>query len=312
MTNRALVLVFLFLIALYFLLTKLLLGTPEPDFKSNLIAFNKNNITSFYLENDKGIQLSFKKELSNWIISDEQVSLLAKTQQIDSLLNQLDTIESTDILLSDKEDWPRYNIDKQPSIRFKFYEQENLIDDFYLGFRVNKADSLERIQPFFYFQGDDEVYLVQGPILGKKVMDINAYRDDHFWSFDQIGADTFVVHYQTPDSLFILTNNQAGMPADSLELVIKNLNEPNKALFLDDFDDLDTIDLPRYEIQFMGPDSISLGQIKMFVDSSARVPFIFRSSQNPSTYFGSDSTSAYSRAFQRLLINLNPNTTQEY
>lgn len=309
MTNKALVFVFLLLVLLYVIGTQYFLGESDVAFEGELVTLDHQKITTISLEDtNTGYLLTLKKENESWIISQDNVNLVAMPDRVLQLILKIDTIQSLDILISDKKDWPRLGVDKAKTTRIKAFEHTSLVADFFVGNLAQHKDTISKNLPFFHFYDDDEVYLIDESKLIREELKLNFYRDNHFWALSRLQQDTFMIQYLLPDTSFFiknepngwLINNSYQMDPDSMNTFLEGIRYIAGLDFVDDFDELDTIGIPRYELYFRRLDSAVLGRITMFAGYKGRWPFIFNSSQNTKHFLGSDSTGVYKRIFPAL------------
>lgn len=242
--------------------------------------------------------IELQRQEADWIASNGQVHLKALSAPVRSLLQNLLNITTIDISTTSESEWGSYGLAAEQATRVEVFKGTDNISDFYVSQPGSSAtkDSLSYIR----FQGETEVYAVRGLQTAPFYQTFAAFRPKtivHLPPDSKIDSFSYVL----ADSSYTIKNTKAGWQFNGLTLedpswisrFLANIQHLSSDAFADDFDDnrAGVIKLPSLHLHPSQAEAPVL--IEMYQDTLREKPYVFRSTQNPGTWFESDSAKLY-------------------
>ena len=124
--------------------------------------------------------------------------------------------------------------------------------------------------------------------------------------------DTTFIFRQNGENWLI--NEEDSLESDAVNQYLASLTNTQIETFIDDFDASSTTLSKHQSLILYISDNEKPVLIDVYQDTLRELPFIMRSTHNPSTWFGSDSLGAYRQLFWNLesllpMNNINEHTT---
>ena len=81
---------------------------PVPPFDTNIIQVDTTQITYIEISPQKGPSYGLHHTDGQWIVSNGTLSLPAPADRLSTILSQLDTIQTFELISNDPETWPTF------------------------------------------------------------------------------------------------------------------------------------------------------------------------------------------------------------
>lgn len=288
-------------------LFRLFTSKKETVFQANLIAVDTAKVSAVLVSNNPyhPSELSFFRENQAWIISTEQIPIKADPAQIQELLQKVRAVKTNKVIAKDRKSWKIYSVDNTQGIRVRLYAEKTLLEDFVVG----KSEVDPQTQtPISYlrFTGENEVYAVEGNIGAAFSQNFTNARSRLILQIAP-SLEITELEYQLPDTTWQFTQTPEGWKSgawrlDSLTMLryLQGLRQISGDRFADDFDEVQgskylyqilTIHVKEVEEPFV---------LTCYRDTTAQMPFVIHSSQNPEAFFASDSVGIYHNIFKNV------------
>ncbi len=308
MTNKTLLLIFLFFVGLYLIFSKVLSSRATSDFSTEVIKVDTAQITTIEISPQGGAAYAIHRTDRNWIVTNGNVNVRAASAQLKAVLDQVDTIRTIQLVSSQKEDWIEYGVGPAQGSRIKIYLADGSVEDFIIGKTAFDA-TLQRSIAYLRLTHQNEVYSVNGflPFQLEKHFDDFRSRELFFKAIQFFPPDRFL--YQNQDTQILVIRQEGSLwaavgnePLDSARIYhyLDWILKAKGRIFVDDFDELSAPRFFHQSIRFYFDDIQDSVSLTCYRDSTRALPFIIHSSQNPKAYFGSDSTGLYQGVFEGL------------
>ncbi|PHN05306.1 DUF4340 domain-containing protein [Flavilitoribacter nigricans] len=287
--------------------------TIQP-LQADLITIDTNRISQLRIHprdnSQKSIQL--QREEDYWIASNGQVHLRALPTPVASILGNLVKITTVDIAAKEENDWLKYGLGTGQGVRVEVYEGNELVEDFWVGNTVDDPSGADSLS-FIRIHEEQEVYAVRGLSTWPFRQTFIQFRPRKLLALSsETPVDSFA--FQLPDTLLSFQRsgqewrcNGAPIPDPSLvQRFLRDLRHIESTVFVDDYD----YNLPESNkfnsLVLYLPQTEQPVLVDAYLDTLRELPIILHSNQNPTTWFGSDSSGVYSRLFwpvDSLMIN---------
>jgi hypothetical protein len=302
MNNKTLLLIFLFFVLSYLVFSRFMNNRAVPPFDTMLIKVDTARISSIGISPQKGQAYTLHHTQGQWIVSNGQLSLPAQTDRLLIILNQLDTIQTFELMSNRAVDWEQYGVGKGQGTRITIYLEDGQKEDFLIG-KTDFDPVLQKSIAYLRLAGQNEVFAVNGFLPFQLERHFNDFRNNTLLDrlLNRLPAE---LEYRSLDTLlqfrFGPEASPSSPPLDSGALTdyLDRIGKAKGQLFADDFDELS---VERYfhqqiKLYFKGKkDSLLLS---CYRDSTRIKPFIIHSSDNPKSYFYSDSVGLYKIVFE--------------
>lgn len=301
MKKRTLIGLFIILATIYGL-TKLFSDKQHLSFSAKLIEIDTTKITSILLTpKSSNYDISLWRENNNWIASNGQINVKAQAEMVQSLLRNLTTIQTNQVVAKKPEQWGSYAVADKQGTHVRVYQGLHLLADFILGNPSSPSPTA-----YLRLSGEHEVYAVDYFLVKSFEQGFNAFRNHNLL---KMSTDTKITafDYQIQDSIlqFIKTpegwkNGLITLDSMQVENYLQGLKNISGATFADDFDEVQgskylykilTIKEKNIEEHFI---------ITCYRDTMRSPAFILQSNQNPDAFFVSDSMGIYNQLFNKV------------
>ncbi len=306
MTNKTLLLIFLFFVGIYLMVSKLISSRATPDFHTEIIKVDTAQITTIEITPQPGPSYAIHRTEQNWIVTNGNVNIKAASNQLKNVLEQVDTIRTIRLITDQKKDWDQHGVSPDQGNRIRIYLKDGQIEDFIIGRSDFDAESQQGIA-FMRLFHQNEVYAVHGFLPFQLEKHFNDFRKKALFEKNSplLSPDRLV--YQSQDTLIVArqlnnswtTDGQYLLDSTKMASFLEQLESLEGRVFVDDFDELSATRFFHQSLTFFDKTLQDSVLLTCFRDSTRRLPFIIHSSYNPKSYFGSDSTGLYQDIFER-------------
>ncbi|MBE2206704.1 MAG: DUF4340 domain-containing protein [Saprospiraceae bacterium] len=301
MKNKHLVIIFaMLLVAVYF--SRKQFGKRERSFESVLIEADTSAVSSIVIKAPGEAEFSLVKEAGKWILTDGRRNISAEAEPVRQLLAALMKVETQQVVAKDKDLWTVYGVDDAHATRVKLYERGTLTQDFLLGNEDLDAASQSTIT-FLRISDEKAVFVVDGFQMSHIGKTFNSYRNRLLLRMKrEMEMNAFL--WESPDTTLAFERGANGWTLGGTVLDSMAVEEYLNAFrnisaddFADDFDELEADDKLHKRLVIKGKNIPGVFEITCFSDAARKPPFVLVSSQNPKTFFSSDSTGLYGKIF---------------
>ncbi|TAK46043.1 MAG: DUF4340 domain-containing protein [Saprospiraceae bacterium] len=303
MKNKALLLVFIALLAVYGL-SKIFSGKGGRSFNPDIITVDSTKVDAVTLhpKADSLAEVKLKKNQNRWTVSNAGNTYQASEEALQQLFATLEKVTTSHIAAKSKDKWSAFELEAAQASHVEVFSGNKKLADFYVGkFTVNQQG--RQITSYFRLAGDDAVYAVEGMAGMMLGQGIDAYRDKHALNFDlhKVGE----LKYEG-DAAFKVTKsggawlvNDAG-PVDSAKVrdFLMNLSQISGDEFAHNFDPVLENGRLLKTLTVSGASLQAPIVVKCWRDTTRAKPFVIQSSQYPLSFFTSDSTRLFKRIFK--------------
>ncbi len=308
MNNKTLLIILVGLVVVYGL-TQLFSGKKDRSFDTDLVKIDTSTVTKVVVfpKADDFAEVTLTREGSNWIITKGDLTTIATSNNVNSLLGQLSLIKTKRIAAKNSEKWVDYEVEDDKATRLQVYAGTKLLRDFMIG-RFSFNQQTRQATSFVRLTGEDEVYAVDGFLSMSLGQGFDAYRNKEILNVAQ--ADFTGLDFRLEDYMFSFNksgkdwvmNNDINIPLDSALMynLLNNIQNVSGSEFIDDFDPVQSQNLLQKSLTVNANNLIEPIVIHCYADTSREKPFVIHSSQNEEAYFASDSTGVYTRLFERV------------
>ncbi|MFC2087133.1 DUF4340 domain-containing protein [Bacteroidota bacterium] len=185
LNTRTLGIAFIVLLVIVVLLTVSDRKKGERTFKSVLVEFKEDEISSIEIvnRNDLENKLVFKKSTDeNWRIKKGNEEYNADTKRVENLITELLRIEPERVAATKKEGWKEFEVTDSLATRVVMFDDNKPVSDIYIGkfSYQNPTNPYERqgkMTSYVRLKGDNNVYAVNGFLRMTFSSDIVSYRN---------------------------------------------------------------------------------------------------------------------------------------
>ncbi len=298
--NKWLLIAFGVLLVL-FIGSKLWDKKPQRSFNSDFLELTVNEIDKVVVtpKPEAGLPFTLTKSSESWEVSDAQISAEASTEAVESMLSSLADLRAKRVVAKSTEKHGDYEVEEASSKKIELYSGDKRIDVVYLG-RFDFNQQTRSAKSYIRNSKSDNVYVVDGFLSMTLGQSMDAFRNKTLLRIDQSEIQNVNLEYAGKfyslhkENAWVDQNNQ---PLDStaVELYISSLTQLTGNQIVDNYQ---TSSDPLAVLS-VGSASSNEKLIKLYSDEE--YIFVLQSSQNPDTYFATDSTGAYKRSFKDLI-----------
>lgn len=303
MNNKTLLLIFLFFVLTYLVASRIMNNRPVPPFDTNIIEVDTTRISLIEITPQKGPAYEIHHTEGQWIVSNGILSLPARADRLSRILDQIDTIQTFELISKQPADWDRYGLAEGAGTRIKVHLENGRQEDFIIG-KTDFIPELQKSIAYLRLSGQHEVYAVNGFLPFQLERHFNDFRNKTIISsaLPTVLPDSYI--YQSRDTQLNVPlnseNNSPGIQPDSITLAVyfDNIRATRGSDFADDFDELSSERYFHQRIRFFFNEKNDSLILSCYRDSTRIQPFIIHSSDNPKSYFYSDSLGLYKTVFE--------------
>ncbi len=272
-----------------------------PAFEAELWQIDTGSLTSVHWTNATG-EFTLVRENKKWLITYHTRTVAALPKMVDKLLTPLQSVPTQDPISTKTADWEEYGLEEATAIRVQIYEQEVLLEDFWVS-PLTEKDSLGVPKTFVRLDGQEEVFRVDGKLSQVFQMPFHQFRDATVLQLDRSLEFKTLEYFLKPDSSLYFAKARhwqndtlaASLDSVALQSFLATLQPVRSTDFADRFDETQATEAFHRALE-LGTVTAPI-RIECYQDSTWRLPFVLHSSQNPDTYFESDSTGLYQLFF---------------
>lgn len=304
MKNKHLVIIFIMLlVAVYF--SRKQFGKRERSFESVLIEADTASISSVVFQTPGETEFSLIKESGKWILTDGRRNVAAEPEPVRQLLAALMKVETQQVVAKDKSLWSVYGVDEAHATRVRLYEKGRLTEDFLLGNEDLDAASQSTIA-FMRISDENAVFVVDGFQMSHVGKTFNSYRNRLLLRMKR-EMEMTGFRWESPDTTLVFERSTNGwtlgatvLDSMTVEDYLNTFRNISAEDFADDFDDVEAEDKLHKKLVIKGKNMPGSFEITCYADAARKPPYVLVSSQNPKTFFSSDSMGLYGKIFPRL------------
>ena len=308
MNNKKLLLIFLGLLGIY-LISQYGFKPKTRSFKTELIQIDTTNVNSIFLypKNDNHEEIILKKEGTDWIASQGNITTKANQGAITSLLKSLSLIQTKRVAAKNAEKWKDYEVEESNGSRIKVYADSELLEDFIVG-RFNFNQQTRQGISYVRLTNEKEVYAVDGFLSMTMGQGFDAYRNRQLLAIKPADITHISIDTEGLTETYSKIGNEwssNGNPIDSAQMAtyLNGLQYLSGSEFVDDFDELQANSLRYQTVSLEGNNMSEPVLVTVYRDTSRTPPFIIQSSINSDSYFSSDENGIYEKLFTKLNQN---------
>lgn len=272
--------------------------------EADLIAVDTLQISRLKITSPESEQyVELQRQEAGWIASNGQVHQNALPAPVSAVLQNLLRVTTYDIASTSESEWNKYGLGESQAVRVELFAGKEQVKDFWVGpgsVGEHPPDSLAYLR----IEGEKEVYAVKGLQSAPFFEPFSTYRPktiiqllggSRIDSFSYVLADTIHTISRSGNSWFL--NRAAITEPTRIDRFIANLREVSSGNFADDFDDhrAGVVKLPSLHLHLSRSEAPVL--IDMYLDTLREHSYLLRSTQNPGTWFETDSGRLYQQFF---------------
>lgn len=301
MKNKTLWIIFAALLSL-FLLSKLFNKKTVRSFTTDIIQIDTSAVDRIVFHNpDPNGQFEIAKKGDQWIVKNATVEAEAQINSVRSLLNNLNNIKAQRPVAKSKDKWAEYEVDEEKGKRIELFSESKSVEDLVIG-RFNFNQQTRSAKSYVRRSNDESVYVIDGFISMSINQTMDNYRDQNVFSKNGSEIAEIKLSSETGQTSATKENywiNQSGEVIDSTGMAnyLNALSVVSGSGFYDN-SNLPSTPIKELDIRQENGKNTS---IKCYAGSEG---FIIHSSQNPNSYFRSDSTGIFKTLFQEELLTL--------
>lgn len=317
MKNRTLIGLFIILATIYGL-TQLFWKKQERRFSANLVEIDTSKVTSISLiPKGSATEIFLLRENGEWIASKGQINVKAPMGIVQTLLGMLPSIQTNQIVAKTPAHWHTYGVNENQGTHIRVYQGKNLLTDFILG-KLDSSATLQHPISYLRLADENEVYAIDGIVAMNFFYDFDAFRNRTLLNMEPF-TDIAAFEAQAPDTTYQFIKKNIGwtlgnatLDSMQVENFLNGLRNLSGDTFADDFDEVQGSKFLFQTLTIKSKNNEDSLVIHCYRDTTRQLPFVIQSSQNPESFFSSDSTGIYQRIFSKLnnLKNFKSETRQ--
>jgi len=273
-----------------------------PEFEAELWQIDTTSVTSVHWMNTAG-EFTLVREGKKWLITHHTRTVAALPKTVEKLLTPLQSVPTQDPISVKIADWKKYGVDEATAIRGQVYDHDAILEDFWVS-PLTEKDSLGMAKTYVRLAGQEEIFRVDGKLSQVFRMPFHQFRDATVLELDSLlEINTLEYFLQSDSSLFFAKaqhwqNDTVATVLDSsvVQSFLATLQTVHSTDFADRFDETRIPETFHRALE-LGIATQPTIRIECYQDSTWQMTFVLHSSQNPGTYFESDSTGLYQRFF---------------
>jgi hypothetical protein len=298
--NRILLLIFLVLVVILIISRFTGRNKAERTLVTDIAQIDTALVTSIqlYPVAENGRLIGFKKSGGSWDVTMDKIEAAADRQAVQSMLNELQNLETNQLVSRSVESWNDYDVNDSLGTRIVIREGNKTTLDLVVGRFQYQQPSQSSYNPYQRNQvsgktyvrlyDEDEVYSVDGFLALSINRDFASWRDKTVTNFSSNSLTKVVFDYPA-DSGFVARKNEAGwmvagILADSASMAswVNRVAHKTHREFANGFKQ--PSGEPDFQVSFEG-DNMSPQQVSAWVEDQSHL--VLNSSINPGTWFSS-------------------------
>ena len=293
MKNKTLWIIFASLLAL-FLLSKLFSKKTVRSFTTDIIQIDSTVVDKIVFHNTPpATPFQLLKSNGSWKVKNDNLEADAMSSTVTALLQNLNSIKAERPIAKTEDKWAEYEVDDTKGKRIELFNGSKKLEDLVIG-RFNFNQQTRSAKSYIRRSNDNNVYVVDGFISMTISQSMDSYRNKKLLSL-QSDIQELQLQTETGNSSLKKENywlNQSGEVLDSTAMAsytnaLKNLTGSTF------YDAGVPSGNPLKQLEIM----TSAGEKSIIKCYSTDGSFVIHSSQNPESYFSSDSTGVFKSLF---------------
>ncbi len=294
LNNTSLLIILLLLVGAYFLSTKFGSGSAESNIRKELVKLDTAQITDIvmYPKQENGQEVKLSRASGKWTVTKAGKTVKADQNGPGAMLNTFSSIKPKSLAAVSKDKWAKYEVTDSLGTRVKAMNGSKVLADVMMG-KFSFQQQPQSMTSYVRLYNEDKVYSVDGPIAMGFNRPFDAFRDRSFLSLDKANITKVTVESggQT-QTVSKQGNNWVGTDSTRIDTYLNGLVRLTGTGFKDGFTGGNPISKVTIEGNNMASTVVSCYQ-----DGNG---FVLQSSQNPDTWFSSDSSATYQSVFGAL------------
>ncbi|MCF8231865.1 MAG: DUF4340 domain-containing protein [Bacteroidales bacterium] len=146
--NITTLLIVLAAVVAFYAITKLT-GRDERNFKSQLTSFEEDKVTKieYVKQGNTDNMVSVEKQDGEWKVVRENQSYSADSNRINRMISVMKDLKVDRVAAKDDAQWAEYKVNDSLSTRVRFYANDNLLTDMYIGkFSMSKPQNQQQMR----------------------------------------------------------------------------------------------------------------------------------------------------------------------
>ncbi|MBN2520057.1 MAG: DUF4340 domain-containing protein [Bacteroidales bacterium] len=289
------------------IVVKLIEPRKERTFKSELVSFKEDEITSISLisKGDKDNKLYLFKEGEDWKAEQAGKVYNADAAKISNMVSQLLNLKPERVAATKRAKWADFEVVDSSSVRVIVKKGSKVLTDLHIGkFTYQNPTSPYQRQgkmtSYVRVDKENETYAVEGFLRMTFNSSANSFRDNKICAANAEDLTRLTFIYPSDSSFTLEKNNNTwlvnGLPADSVK-VAGFLNQLIRTSSSDFIDDQPGIIQPSHTLRIEGNNMVAPVEINAIPADSSNMYFI-TSSINRGTYFSGAKNDLFFRIFK--------------
>ncbi len=303
MTNKILLIVFLFLLAA-FGASRFFSKKNERTFNPEIIRLDSLQVASIAIQSkdDDYRQFLLSRGVSGWMVSRDDKTMAAASEPVHALLAALSLVKGSYIAAKTEQKWPEYEIEEGKASHLIAYSGDKVLADCYIGKMAVNMEA-QQISSFFRLKKSPEVYAVEGMAGMTLSRGFDSYRSKQLLDLDHYAVEK--LSYEGDIAYEVERKNGEWLldgktPVDSnlVRTFLLNLKLLAGEEFVKDFDSSIGDKNLLKKLSLSGGNMAEPIIVRCWRDTSLAKPFVIQSNQFPDSYFASDSSRLFYRLFK--------------
>lgn len=294
MKNKTLWIIFAALLA-FFLLSKLFNKKSVRSFTTDIIQIDTKAVDRIVFHNSNpSAQFEISKHDNGWTVKNTNIEADALSSSVSALLDNLNNIKAQRPVAKSQDKWAEYEVDNEKGKRIELFSGSKVVEDLVIG-RFNFNQQTRSAKSYVRRSNDDNVYVIDGFLSMSIGQSMDAFRDKNLVTVNSNDIAEINIQSELGNRSAKKENywvDQSGTVLDSTTMA----NYVNKLARVSGTSFYDNSDLPATPIKEMQL-TLQNGEATTIKCYAASEGFVIHSSQNPESYFSSDSTGVFKTLF---------------
>lgn len=290
MNNKTLGLIFFVLLGLL-IAKKTILKPTSRSFKQELTSFDSAAVDKVTIQIEGSPQTTLTKNGEQWEATNGVLTIPAKEGSVASLLSELSSIKTKQLVSRSAEKWTEYEVDEAKGKRIDLYAGGKKLVGLNIG-RFNFNQQTRSGVSYARLSDEDDIYAIDGFLSMSAAKDFNSFRNNQLLSLDPSQLES--ISLESEGAVKTLSKaidggwlkNQATIDSTAVAKYIAGLNTLNGSKYNDRFSEAGATALK----------TLRVGDATVTAYPNPTGGFVMKSSQNDA-YFDTDSTGIFKKAF---------------
>jgi len=291
LNNTALLFILLALGGAYLLITNFGGGSAETNIPTQLVSLDSAKVTDIVIspKQGNGSVITLSRTSGKWTVSQAGKTVKADQNGPSAMLAALTNVKPKSLAAVSKAKWEKYEVTDSLGTRVKAMNGSKVLTDIVMG-KFSFQQQPQSMTSFVRLTGKDQVFSVDGPVAMGFNRPFDQFRDRSFLKINK--ANVTKISYEAGGVSKTVSkqgNTWIGSDSTSVDTYLNGLANLSGTGFKDGFQGGTPIGKVTVEGNNMPATVVSCYQ-----DGNG---FVLQSSQNPDTWFSSDSTATYQSVF---------------